>query len=101
MCYNKKQLYRITNKIYKELKTDPNSIVIQKMKGRQGLYNRDTKEIILDYRQMIISTLVHEFLHKWNPYKCETWILQQEAFVMNGLTTRQIRNLIKAFAAAI
>jgi hypothetical protein len=102
MAYSKYQLYKITSRLYKELRENPEYITMKKLKGTiHGLYNYGTLEIIIDYRKSIISTLIHEYLHKWNPDKCESWVLKHESMIMNTLTTRQIKNIIHAFAMAI
>ena len=101
MPYTKKQLYKITNRLYKELNKNSDCIILRKLKGCQGEYNYCNDEVSIDYRKEIIPTLIHEYLHKWHPEKCETWVLQQEHLIINGLTTRQIKNILRAFALAV
>ena len=101
MAYSKKQLYKITNRLYKELKENPEYITMKKIRGVHGLYDYGTDEITLDYRKSLIPTLIHEYLHKWNPEKSETWVCQNESMIINSLTTRQIKNIIHAFANAL
>ena len=101
MSYNKKQLYRVTNRLYRELEENPDYIILRKIRGFQGEYDGNTDEISIDYRKMLIPTLIHEYLHKWYPEKCETWILQHEALIINSLSTRQIRNILGAFGNAV
>ncbi len=98
----KQELYRTTRKLYKELRTKDSNIVIKKIRGNIcGLYEIDTAEITLDYRKELIPTLIHEFLHHWNPNKCETWILGEERRIISALSTKQVRNIIKAFGASL
>lgn len=101
MSYTKKQLYRITNRLYDELRSNPKNVIIRKIRGCQGLYHYDNDLIEIDYRGMLVPTLVHEYLHKWNPDKCETWVLRQEQIIMNSLSTKQIKNIIVEFAKAV
>jgi len=102
MSYSKQKLYRITNRIYKELRDNSNDIILQKMRGNiTGLYDSGTDEITLDYRMDILPTLIHEYLHKWYIDKSETWVLQEERKIVSALSIRQARNIIYAFAVAI
>ena len=98
--YPKEKLYRITHRLYKELRNEP-EIIIRKMRAMCGEYDYETEEITLDYRCEIIPTLIHEYLHKWNPNKCETWILQEEARIINALSTKQVVKILVEFADAM
>ena len=100
MPYSKSQLYRITHRLYNELRDNP-EFVLRKMRGFYGEYDSATNLITLDYRRALIPTLIHEYLHKWYVDKCETWVLQHESMIVNGLSSRQIRNILKAFGFAI
>ena len=101
MIYDKKQLYAITRKIYRNLRENPDCIILKKIRGNQGEYDYTTSEIFIDYRCNILSTLIHEYLHKWHPDKSESWVLKHEQLIVNALSTRQIRNLLGAFGAAV
>jgi len=101
MSISKKRLYSVTHRLYEELRSNSNHVIIRKLHGGQGLYNYQTEDIVVDYRRTMISTLIHEYLHKWYPDKCETWVLDQERIIMNNLSTRQIKNIIYEFAKAI
>jgi hypothetical protein len=98
MSYSKKQIYKITNRLYKELRTTNNDIVLKKLRGIHGEYDYATNEISLDYRKDFLSTLIHEFLHKWYPEKNETWVLNNERMILNALSTIQIKRIIMEFA---
>jgi len=101
MSYSKTQLYKITHRLYQELRGDYCDITLKKMRGFQGEYDPDTDEITLDYRNDLVPTLIHEYLHKWNPDKCETWILEQERIIINALSKRQIIRIIVEFGKSI
>jgi len=101
MVYSKKQIYRITSRLYCELRDNPQYITLRKIKNAQGLYWYDSDLIEIDYRKMLLPTLVHEYLHKWYPDKSETWVLQQEQIIMNALSTRQAKNILKRFSMAL
>ncbi len=98
----KNSLYRFTSRLYRELRKPERNITLKKLrKPYCGFYDCITEEITLDYRQEILSTTIHEYLHKFNPDKCETWILSEEKKIMNSLSVRQIKNIIKAFAKSL
>jgi len=97
--YSKKQIYRITARLYAEMKKHP-AIQLKKLKGC-GEYDYSTDIMVLDYRRDIVSTLIHELLHKWHPDKCETWVLRHEKLIINSLSSTQIKHIIKAFASAL
>ena len=101
MSYSKKSIYRIISKLYKELKDNPEDIIVKNIHGHQGEYDYGTDSITIDCRKMLIPTLIHEYLHKWNPDKCETWVLHNEAMIVSQLSEKQIKNIILAFACAI
>lgn len=57
--------------------------------------------VMLDPRDKIASTLIHEYLHYRHPDWSETDVLRMESSLVNSLTERQVRNLIKRFADAL
>ena len=46
----------------------------------------------------IISSIIHESCHHWYPNWCETDIEEAEKNIVNQLSVRQIKNIIKKFA---
>lgn len=98
--YSKGKLYRITHRLYKELRNDPD-ILVTKMRSFCGEYDYGTDVIKLDFRKEIIPTLIHEYLHKWNPNACETWVLQEERKIINALSEKQVIRIIVEFANAM
>jgi hypothetical protein len=98
---NKEFLYRFTSRLYSELKNPERNITLKKLRGLCGLYDYGTEDIWLDYRREIVPSLIHEILHHFNPDKCETWISNEESKIINSLSLRQIKNIIKAFADSL
>ena len=102
----KKDMYRITRRLYRELRSSLKSdLTLKKIKGEKkfevhGLYYWEGK-MVLDYRYPIIPTLIHEYLHKWYPEKSESWIENKEKDIIRSLSPIQARNIIKEFAKAI
>lgn len=58
-------------------------------------------EIILDPRKAVFSTVIHEVIHYIYPEWCETDVLRYEAEIVNNLTERQVKNIIKRLARAL
>ena len=98
--YDKKKLYNITHRLYKELRNDP-EIIIKKLRQMCGFYDYSTNQIALDYRKELIPTLIHEYLHRWYPDASETWVLQEESKIVNSLTEKQVVKILVEFTAAI
>jgi len=97
ISYTKDQLYDITKRLYYLIRNSDERIQFVKLGGGVcGYYYRGTDEIEIDYRRDIISTLIHESLHKWYPNWSETKVYRHESRIVNLLTRRQIRNIIKA-----
>ena len=94
--YTKKHLYDITKKLYYLIRHSDGRIQFVKLSGRvAGYYYKGTGEIEIDYRKDIISTLIHESLHKWHPEWKEKDVYRHENRIVNSLSHRQIYNLIK------
>jgi len=63
-----------------------------------GKYNYETTDITIDHRRDFLSTLIHEYLHHIHPDMCETKVLYEESRIINALSIRQIKNILKALA---
>ena len=92
----KLECYKFTRRLYRFIRHHPENIEFKKFyNGWAGSYDYDTTEIELDYRRDVVSTLVHEFLHHiqpdWNHTKIRTW----ESRMMNSLTPRQYKNILR------
>ena len=95
-------LYGITKRLYYLLHHHSDTIEFTRIgKGILGLYYPETDEITIDYRRSIIPTLIHEALHKWHPEWSETKVLSTESHIVNALTPRQVRNIIKAIGRGV
>jgi hypothetical protein len=57
--------------------------------------------VTLDYRKDILSCLVHEVLHFYYPQWTEKKVLREEKRLINAITERQARNILKALAKVI
>lgn len=100
MVKTRNDVYRYTTDLYKFLRSG-HGIQFKKMRVYRGEIDTDTHEIVLDHRNEIISTLIHEYLHHKYPTWSEQQVLDAETVIMTKLTQRQIRNIIKELAAAL
>jgi beta-galactosidase GanA len=100
--YEEKDYY--VRRLYQFLR-EGHSIALTKTRGYVGEitypFEDDTAHVKLDFRRDIISTLIHEFLHHIHPEWSESDILRAESRLINSLSERQVRNIIKRFAEAL
>lgn len=96
--YRKKCVYGFLRKMYKLFHDKPDIFSFHKLRGYQGICDYEEDSIRLDYRKEFISTLVHECVHYIYPDYSETKVIREEKIIMNTITDRQVRNIIKRFA---
>ena len=94
-------MYRISHRVYQSLQEEPESFILRKLKKNDGFYDPDTEEIHIDYRGEILPTLIHECLHKWFPDRTEKWVYGQESLIVNNLTPKQAKNLLRKFLSVV
>lgn len=78
---------------------------MRKYVGKIDWYEIDevdgTATIVLDHRKDILPTIIHEFLH----YKYQDWseeeISDMEEAIINKLSDRRVKNILKKFADAL
>ena len=100
--YSKQEIYNLTRRLYYLIRNHGDRIDFKKLShGVYGYYETETEEITIDYRRQIVPTLIHEFLHHIHPDWCETKVLEHESKVMNSLSPKQIRNIIKVLGENI
>ena len=85
-------------KMYKLFKDEPYIFTIKKIKGLHGLCDYVADEIKIDYRKSLIPTIIHEVMHYYYPMWSETKVIKEERKIVNYLSIRQIKNIIKRFA---
>lgn len=97
-----KETYEFTRKFYKFLKNHSSHIFFEKLYGNYvGKYDIETTDITIDHRRDFLSTLIHEYLHHVHPDWSETKVLNQERKLINALSVRQVKNILKALAKVI
>lgn len=88
-------------KLYRLFKDKPHIFHIRKLKKARGYCHTEIERIELDYRDEIISTLLHEALHFLHPEMSEDQVLWHETYLINKLSQRQVKNIIKRFSAIL
>lgn len=98
---NKKDIYAFTRKVYKCLKDADFIIELANLRGVHGYYYHGKSHIQINPKKEVLSTLVHEFVHHFNPEWSETKVLKEESRIMARLSYRQMINLIIALGEAL
>lgn len=96
--YRRKTVYKFLSKMYNLFRYRPDIFQLKKIKNCQGLCDYAEDTIFIDYRREFISTLIHECIHYIYPEYSETRVITEEKMVMNTITPRQVRNILKRFA---
>lgn len=97
----KENISHFTKRLYRLLRHKPEIFKIRKLRGARGWCFDDIDLIELDYRDEMISTLVHETLHYIHPDWSETKVLEGERWIMNNLSPVQVKNILKRFVAIL
>lgn len=95
----KKEAYTFLHELYTFLKERSDLIILKKTRGMEGRYEPPDDEIVIDYRKEFIPTLIHEVMHCLHPQWCETKVAIKEREIINAITLRQCKNIIKVFAS--
>lgn len=103
---DEKYLNNFTKNLYKFLKNG-HSIRFRKMRFLAGklIFNPDTKDdfcvMILDPSHDILATLIHEYLHYNDASMSETQVIKTENKIVNALSERRVKNILKRFSDAL
>lgn len=92
---------RFTRELYRLFRDKPKIFHVKKLRSARGYCHQTIERIELDYRDEIISTLLHEALHFIYPEMTEEDVLKNELELINTLSARQVRNIIKRFGAIL
>lgn len=87
--------------MYRLMTDKPEMFVLRKMHLYQGECDWVDDVITVDYRREFISTLIHEVLHYFHPTWSETKVLREEKKIINALSVRQVRNVLKCYAKGL
>lgn len=104
MALKRTEVHAFTRKLYQFLR-DEHSIKLAKhhIFYAQIVYptNDEAAMVTLDYRRDILSCLIHEVLHFYYPEWSEKKVLRMESKMVNAISIRQARNILKALAKVI
>ena len=89
------------SRLYHDLRMNPEIFKICKLKKSTVHGDCDFETLRLDYRKDLYSTLVHEYLHYMFPDMTEREVMKEEKRIMNKMSIRQIKNMIKTFTAIL
>ena len=99
--YKKELLHKVMSRLYADMRENGN-VIFKKLHGKVGTFDWHGDETIeIDYRKDILPTIIHEFLHKWNPEKSESWVIKEESRIINSLSVKQVKNFIRVLAETI
>lgn len=104
MTCSKIYLYNFTRRMFRLFKEQPELFTLKKLRGVHGWCIKDEEaedSVLLDYRCDLIAALVHECIHYLHDTWCETKVLQLERNIMNQLSLKQVKNIIKRFATIL
>jgi hypothetical protein len=92
---NKLLIYRFLNRFYQLCKETPDIFVFKKLKNCEGLCDYVEETLFIDYRKELLPIIIHETLHYFHPDWCESQILKNERLIINKVTTRQFKKILK------
>lgn len=104
MALTRSEVHAFTRKLYRFLR-DEHTVKLTKhhIFYAQITYPEgdDPALVTLDYRRDILSCLIHEVLHFYHPAWSEKKVLRMESKIVNAISERQARNILKALAQVI
>jgi hypothetical protein len=102
MTFTKTEVSRFITKLYRFLENG-HRLEFKKLREYSGhvYFNLNPTHVIIDHRKELIPTLIHETLHYFYPDKSEKWIIRMEKQIVNKLSERQVRNIIRHLAQNI
>src|ERR1039457_6380571 len=95
----KSQVYKVTTALYHFLYSGE-KVTLKKIHNAclEGYFDGDSEEIVVDYRKSLLPTLIHEFLHKIHVDWPERKVRKYEVRIVNSLTQKQIKNILRALS---
>jgi len=93
----KAELRYLFRRIISRIKQKPKGyFVLMKLRGACGYCTFD-ESIQIDYRKLLVPTIIHEIIHDMYPYMYEQNVLRIESKLVNMLTTDDIYKLLIVF----
>lgn len=95
----KNRLYKITTGLYHYLYSDE-KVKLKKIHNvmLEGYYDEGDEGIVVDYRKSLLSTLIHEFIHKIHVDWTEKRVRRYESKIVNQLSQKQIKKILRALS---
>lgn len=85
-------------KMYGLMRSRPEIFKIKRLRGMRGYCNDDGTEIVVDHRDEILSTLIHEVIHYLHPDWSEKTVQAAERYIINKTSARRATNILKQFS---
>lgn len=103
---DKKLVNNYVSRMHRFLNKHGDKLIFKKCKGNAGYYVSDDEKpkewhIELDYRQHLLTVLWHEVLHRWYPDWNHTEIYKMTSAIINGLSIKQVKNILKKIGQVI
>jgi hypothetical protein len=99
---SKEEMEKFIRRFYYLLRHHSDRIYFQRLsKNVYGYYDYGTEEITVDYRREMVPTLIHEAIHHWHPDWPERAVLKEERDIVNSLTPRQYKNILRVLVENI
>lgn len=97
--FTRSELRYLFRKICLRIKQKPRGyFILSKLRGACGYCNFD-QSIQVDYRKLLIPTILHEVLHDMYPDQWEGWVLRLESKLVNILKPDDVVSLMTLFFA--
>lgn len=97
--FTRSELRYIFRRICMRIKQKPKGyFILSKLRGVCGYCNFD-QSIQIDYRKLLIPTIIHEVIHDMYPNQWEGWVLRLESKLVNVMKPADVMCLLTLFFA--
>lgn len=98
---NRSELRYLFRRVCLRIKQKPKGyFILSKLRGACGYCNFD-RSIQVDYRKLLVPTILHEVLHDMYPDQWEGWVLRLESKIVNILKPADVVKLLTIFFARL
>lgn len=97
--FTRSELRYLFRRICLRIKQKPRGyFILSKLRGACGYCNFD-ESIQVDYRKLLVPTIIHEVIHDMYPDEWEGWVLRLESKLVNILKPADVVSLVTLFFA--
>lgn len=97
--FTKSELRYLFRRICLRIKQKPRGyFILSKLRGACGYCNFE-ESIQIDYRKLLVPTIIHEVIHDMYPNEWEGWVLRLESKLVNILKPADVVSLVTLFFA--